>query len=388
MSHSYRTGRSLPFLPSFSSADRARAERALATREQRRRRDADARAATNDELADDVQRRLRNLVGGRAYTQFRADLQRERLAFRDSFQPPEGLRRDRAKQKMKSRRAVDTLLRSLGASRTKARAILAAAGARIEGSQLAPRQATGYHLQRNRDRWHTLSPLHRFPLPWGAGKIPDLEQDPNDPHRWFVFQPPFFGFLFDEDILTTGDFTAQRAMVLHPPSGLVGNQCAMDLDDAGNWNVAHVIGESQIAVAFRPPVTGVIEVLIDAQCTIDGHSIAIEDEFGFSDAWCNQTSDLMMNVLHPNVPMPTLAAMSVQRLESDGDDTSVNVTNLTPGQHYFAQMFSTGPVPAGQSVIITAGARAFDITYSNDMELHSRSNCQWFISALEVRVSP
>ena len=105
-------------------------------------------------------------------------------------------------------------------------------------------------------------------------------------------------------------------------------------------------------------------------------------------AWCHHTSSLMMNVLHPNVPAPTLAAMSTERLESDGDDTRISVTNLTPGQHYFAQMFATGPVPAGRSVIITAGARAFDKTYANDMEVHSASDCRWFISALEVRVSP
>lgn len=388
MSHSHRTSSHLPFLSSFSNADRATAERALATRGTRRHRAAEARAAQAEQLVDDVQRRLRNLAGARAYTQFQADLQRERLAFRDLFQPPGGLTRDRAKQKAKSRRSVDALIRRLGASRSKVRAILSGAAAKFEGSAQTPHRATGYHLASHRGRWDKLSPLHRFPLPWGADKIPDLEQDPNDPHRWFVYQPPFFGFLFDEDIITTGDFRANRTMNLHPPSGLVGNQCTMDLDDAGNWNVASVLGESQIAVAFSPPVAGVIEVLIDAQCTIDRHAIHIEDEFGFSDAWCAHTSSLAMDVLHPNVPEPTLAAMAHTRLESDGDDSSRVVNILTGGQHYFAQMFATGPVSAGQTVIVTAGARAFDITYSNDMELHSSSDCQWFISALEIRVSP
>jgi len=39
-------------------------------------------------------------------------------------------------------------------------------------------------------------------------------------------------------------------------------------------------------------------------------------------------------------------------------------------------------------VIITVGTRSFDICYSNDMELHSRTNFQWFISSVEVRIAP
>jgi hypothetical protein len=65
----------------------------------------------------------------------------------------------------------------------------------------------------------------------------------------------------------------------------------------------------------------------------------------------------MMDVLHPNVPEPTLAAMAHTRPESDGDDTSRVVNILTGGQHYF-------------------------------VELHSSSDCQWFISALEIRAAP
>jgi hypothetical protein len=388
MSHSHRADSRLPFLASFSNADRATADRAMAARAKQRQRESDARASHIEQVTDDVQRRLRNLVGARAYAQFHADLQHERQAFGNLFQPPGGLTRDRAKARAKGRRAVDTLIRRLGTSRAKVRGIVDAAVAKLEAASTAPHRATGYHLASHRRRWDALSPLHRFPLPWGADRIPDLGLDPNDPHRWFLFQPPFFGFLFDEDVVTTGDFRAHRTMKLHPPSGLVGNQCAMDLDDAGDWNVASVVGDSQIAVAFTPPTTGVIEVLVDAQCTIDGHAIHIEDEFGFSDAWCSQSSALMIDVLHPNVAEPTLAAMAHTRLDSDGDDVSQVTNLLTGGQHYFAQMFATGPVQAGQTVIVTAGARSTDVTYSNDMELHSYSDCQWFISSLEIRIAP
>jgi hypothetical protein len=37
---------------------------------------------------------------------------------------------------------------------------------------------------------------------------------------------------------------------------------------------------------------------------------------------------------------------------------------------------------------VTVGTRTFDICRANDMELHSRTNFQWFISSVEVRVAP
>jgi hypothetical protein len=55
----------------------------------------------------------------------------------------------------------------------------------------------------------------------------------------------------------------------------------------------------------------------------------------------------MMNVLHSNVPEPSLALMSKLDQESDGGDVNVDRENLTRGQHFFAQLFSSGPVPGG-----------------------------------------
>jgi hypothetical protein len=75
-----------------------------------------------------------------------------------------------------------------------------------------------------------------------------------------------------------------------------------DCQDASSWDLAHVVAEAQIAFAFVPPTTGIIEVLIGAQSTIGKHQLRIEDEWEFSHAWCTQNSYLMMNVLHPNVP--------------------------------------------------------------------------------------
>jgi hypothetical protein len=381
------TTHSLPSLTALSAKDRQLAERAFTEQEERLRQASDARGRRAEEHAEAVGRQLHNLLGARRFATLREGLERERLALRDAMEPPEGLKRDRDSLKAAGRKRIDGLIRKLGASRQKIDRIVSAADAKLE-SLLIPDQrkvVPGFNLRNNFAKWAELSPLHKFPLPWLVDVTPE---DPNDPHRWFLFRPPFFGFLFSDDFVTSDNFRADRVLFLHPPSGLVGNEATMDCDDAGGFDFAHVIGESQIAFAFTPPTAGLVEVLIDAQSTVDTHHVEIEDEWGFSDAWCNHNNQLMMNVLHPNVLEPSLALMSNLYKETDGDDLTADQENLTRGQHYFAQLFSSGPVPAGQTVIVTVGTRTFDICRANDMELHSRTNYQWFISSVEARVSP
>ena len=84
----------------------------------------------------------------------------------------------------------------------------------------------------------------------------------------------------------------------------------------------------------------------------------------------------------------SVSLMSAFSAEFDGDDSTHHEEYLTRGQHYFAQLFSAGPVPGGQSVVVTVGTRTFDISSANDVEVHSRSNFQWFINSVEVRIAP
>jgi hypothetical protein len=387
MPNCYYTTRALPFLTDFSTKDRQLAERAFSQQEERRRKANESRGQKADELVEGLRRQLHNLLGAKKLGELREAIKRERLAFRDLWQPPVDLDRDYAKHKQASKRKIDALLRKLGASLEKLRRIGREFQEKLEEilSAADGKVAPGYNLPKNLDKWTSLSPLHKFPLPWGT-LAP--EDDPSDPHRWFLFRPPFFGFLFRFVPQASDNFRVDRQLFLSPPAGLVGNEATMDCDDAGSFDYASATAEAQIAFGFVAPRAGLVEVLIDAQSSIGTHDLDIEDEFGSSDAWTNQNNFLMMNVLHPNVPQPSLSLMSNSYAETDGDDLNVHRENLTPGQHYFAQLFSAGPVPAGQSVVVTVGTRTFDKARANDMELHSRSNFQWFINSVEVRIAP
>jgi hypothetical protein len=95
----------------------------------------------------------------------------------------------------------------------------------------------------------------------------------------------------------------------------------------------------------------------------------------------------MMHVLHPNVTAPSLALMSDFSVATDGSNT-YDREFLTRGGAFAAQLFSDGPVAAGQWVMIRAGTRSDDWTMTNDMEIHSKSSFRWALERVRVRVAP
>jgi hypothetical protein len=372
----------LPFVEGFSAKDRQLADKAVTAQAQKARKAADAASEKADQIVDQARAQLHDLLGPANVADLRAAMTRERLQFRDLLQPPGGLTLDRAKATQSRKRKVDTLVRKLGASSDGLRRIGEDAQAGLEEVLTVPTGPVtpGFHLGNNRDQWVSLSPLHKFPLPWG---LPD---DPVD-GGWIVERPPFFGFLMSHSIQRTSAFRADYEHVLSPPAGQIGQIVTMDGSDVGDYGAASINVDTDIAFGFVPPTAGLVEVLIDVQSTIGRHRLQTSDEWGWSNGWTNQNNYLLLNVLHPNVPEPSLALMSNWFTRQSSDATN-EVENLVRGQHYFAQLFSSGPVPAGQSVVVVIGTRTFDITRANDVETHSRTNFQWSISSVEVRISP
>jgi hypothetical protein len=378
--------RNLSSIPYFSPQDHQAAERALAQREKRRRAEREATQRKLEAATDSAWRRLRELLSNSAWAKLRGFMREESVSVLMALQPPRGLGLDRQKVQATRLRRADAFLRKLGASSAKLRALGRDVQAELQELLPAPpeKAVPGHHLVQDLKSWKKLSPLNEHALPWGD-VLTDFDEE--DPHRWHLFQPPFWGFDFGWFQQNNDNFHVDRLHYLEPASGLVGNQVTMDISTVDDFDYCLGQADSLIAVAFTAPTTGVIEVLIDAQSLNCVHSLRTEDRWGWSDSTTSQINYLMLDVLHPNVFEPSLAEMSRFRLVTD-DDTNNHVERLIRGQHYYAQLFSSGPVQGGQTVIIEAGTRNFDKSGANDVEIHSLSNFQWFISSVQVRISP
>jgi hypothetical protein len=376
----------LPISRDMSPQQRTVLEQGLQVqRERQEKADAD-RAQKAANLAAAARARLHDAVGLDNWGSLRDLMRRQNAAFRDVRQPPRGLTSSFETDNRARKLAVDEFLRDHQIDAAKLQAIGREFHEQLR-DELTPRDGNvgaGQYLPGHLAEWLDLSPLHKYQLAWGA--IPEIDLD--DPHRWFLYRPPYFFLPYVGFVPVTSDnFRANKQHFFDTNAGLVGVAATMDCDDAGDFDYASVDVHCQMVMNFEPPVTGVVEVLIDAQSTLGTHDLRTEDEFGFSDSSTGQTNFLTFTVFHPNVVEPSYAEMSHFELSTD-EDTTTHRENLTTGQHYFGHLFSTGPVPAGESLTVVAGTRSFDITSANDVEVHSASNFQWFINSVEIRIAP
>lgn len=380
------SSRSLPFVDAFPERDRKATEAAFARHDAGSRATFEARERVASKLVADFRSRTQALLGAKKVAVLRDAMARERLAFRDLWQPPIAEGRDYDRQDAARRRRVDAVLRKLGGDAAKLRAqglafdeqsrALATSGKAIA--------VPGYAMGANRDRWTNLSPHNRLPLPWGVVPV----DDPDDPHRWFVFQPPFFGFNYQFACTTTEGYVADRVHVVDPPAGLVGYEATLKGNDENEYEFGALGVFSAIAFAFQAPVPGLVEILVDGQCALGHHHVKMVDHWGWSGSTTLQQNSLTMDVLHPNTPESIQALMSDFRTDFDGDSVTVDREFLVPGQHYFAQGVTRGSVPGGAFVVVQIGTFGADTSKLDDLRVESSSQFRWFISSVQVRIAP
>ena len=378
----------LPFLDTFSARDRKAAESALARNAERRRRSFEVRDRAMTKLAVDFRAGLRGLLGARKLATLRDAMRHERLALRALWQPPVRPGRDDGKENATRKRKVDAVLRGLGhdaeALRTLGRKFdeRARALTTVDRGRVGP----GFAMSGHRDRWAKLSPFNTHALPWGD--LPTLELDPNNPHRWFVFRPPFFGFNFQFSSGSSGGYTADRIHIVDPPAGLIGYRATLTSHDEAEYELGALGVLTAIAFGFEAPTAGLVEILVDAQSAVAHHHVEMSDDWGWSGSTTWQENRLSMDVLHPNALPGVDALMSDFRTDFHGDDETVDREYLVHGQHYFAQGLSSGPVPGGASVVVQIGTLGFDTSKLTDVGVKSESHFRWFVSSVQVRIAP
>ena len=386
MRDQHQSGRRLPFLEDLSRRERQAIERAADQVEAERRGEDDRRRKGVEALRVAFERDLRGVLDTEAQMDLHDAIGRERLAERDRSHPPLRSRTDDRGARRAAERRLDEVLTGRGTSRRQLRKLSTDLDARIAevASGIDAGVSDGYHLERNLDKWLSLSSLHQAPLPWG---VLTPQDDPEDPHRWFVFRSPFFGFLFSSWSEGTDAFAVNRELYLEPHNGWVGNKLTLDCTDGGFGEGMQARADAQIGFGFVPPITGLVEVIVDAQSTHGIHDVRMSDNFGFSSASAALRNYLTVSFLHPGAPENQLTPVAEAKVTSDGDDVS-DRKELSKFQHYFADVVSAKPARANETIVIAVGTRSVDIAGAHRMDVRTVSDFGWFISSVEVRVVP
>jgi hypothetical protein len=373
------TSRNLPFLADLTERDRQRTERALAARDRTRDAEQERVAKQLERSVESADRKRRDLLGAKAERELQKFLQTEQRALTARLQPPGGLKLDRAKASAARARRVDAFVKTLGVSPAALQKVGLVAREdlrRLLDAQLEKKVA-GHHLRNNLTKWKKLSPLNALSLPFDV----ELETD------WQVFRPPFFGFLWRHDHSTARDFVISSDHLLDPQAGLVGNWISMSVPDLGQYDLGCAWIETMIGFGFVPTSTGLLEILIEAQNARGVHDLETENCFGFSDSLSIQQNTLFAELLHPNAPEASGAEMSYFEKDTDADGRW-NFSNLTRGQSYYAQLISSGPLAAGEHVVILIGTRTYFYSVVDDVKTSGTPSFRWFIGSVQVRTLP
>jgi hypothetical protein len=372
----------LSLLPRRQQAATAKALEASDARE---RAATEARARAMETTLEAGRRALRDRVGADKLAALRAATRHEKVALAALREPPGGLRLDLAKAQRTRRKRADAAARKLGIDPAILRDIGRATDAKLVAALGAPagRVTDGANLAANLGAWQKLSPLHAYPIDWGVR--PPV--DPGDPAQFRLFVPPFPLWNTAFNRVESANFKVRHEYNLVESLGVVGNIATMDCDDAGDFDLAHAIVDTEVVFIYQAPRAGRLEVIVDAMNTFGHHDLRIADEWGWSDHWTYQKNYLSLDVFHPAMTARSLALMS--QFDHEGsDDATFSVRALTPGNHYYGHMVSDGAVQEGDTFFVGVGTRTFDITRANDVEVHSRSNFQWLIRSVEVRIVP
>lgn len=349
------------------------------------RSESDQRARKAQAVIEAGRRQLHDKLGAKNLTALRDAMLREKRALMALREPPGGLKLDVAGAHKARRKRIDAVVRKLGIDARVLHDIRDATNGKLAAAlgQPAGTVTPGANLHHNLAQWQALSPLHQHALDWGVRP----PYDPSDPGQFQVFGPdfPLWNLAFDR--VESDNFVVRRETTLNEHSGVVGNIATMDCNDAGSFDLAHAVVDTEVVFIYEAPRAGRLEVIVDAMNAFGHHDLTIEDEWGWSEHWTYQRNYLSLNVFHPNITERSLALMSEFGREGD-DDNHWSVRALTPGSHYYGHLLSNGTVQAGDTFFVGVGTRTFDITRANDVEVHSRSNFQWWIRSAEVRIVP
>jgi hypothetical protein len=368
----YSSERYKPFDPDISEEDRRLADEVSEDYDRRRLAEAKTRNQKLQQVIDRANSEIHRLLGAENWLALRRLMRDEQINFHNLLQPPEGLTADYNKLNAARVAAGQKFLANIGVKSNDLRRVYKNAAVQIDELNPSLIVKPGVSIATHHGDWDVI--VHP-------------PEPPPDEHAFEIFTPPFPGSQVGFGSFHSGNFRVARQEFLDPAAGLVGHDLTLDNPDASDTDIGGCIADTQVLFDFKAPATGLVQVVILAQSGLAVHELHTVDEWGWSDSTTTQQNFLMMHVIHPNVTGPSYAALSFFSVYSDGTDF-FQFEKLARGGHFFANLFSDGPVQKDEVVEVRAGTCGADRSTTNDIEIHSKSAFHWFVKEVLVRIAP
>jgi len=325
---------------------------------------------------------IRRLVGPQNWPTLRRLMRRERLAWRERMQPPDGPLRDLTAEIRTRKEPALKFLDEAGVSPDRLREFVRAQFSHIGNLKLTPATRPGQLYPVPGAVTPPEGPIQLHPVPGAV--TPPLGVNP----QWFTFWPPFAsGYRSSRCVRSPKAYRVDGypEANLDVLTGGIRNRIYLTVIDASDLDLVHCVLDTGVEFPFTAPAAGTLQIRVDATCGASRHELEVEDEWGVSDSSTVQQNFIMVHVLHPDVGGPVTAETS--RLSCNTDVSTYLLKDVLQGQAYATGILSPeGQVASGDTMVIRVGTRSDDATMTNDMEIGSTSTFEWTIKAVHVRV--
>jgi hypothetical protein len=378
--------RSLRRVPSLATPTLPSAEEVIRIQTQSEQKAAAAIDRKVAAIAEESRRRLRDLVGRKGYDDLRTAIRSERRALQELRQPPEGLERDFWADHRAGRKRVDALLRKLGVSADKLKRIQNDTQAKL-GKVLAPvggNTVPGYNLANHHHHWEELTGLD----PNAVSTIALPHDDPNDPHRWIPFLPPYPECDAYRVPLLYGSTDQGFNVDVKPygfTEGFIGSDITCSKSDTGDGDYAWPHTKSYVRFPIQMPAIGRMDVVVMALCVRDYHETSMVDEFGGSYARAHHENSLYMYMVVGGRVEEHQARMSY--VQTDSDHPPLLGNHLIPGTYHFAYFTTDSKIGMGRHSLSIGNINSNGVL-TNDMAVRSKSSCLWLLTFVSCRIKP
>ncbi|MEA5597797.1 hypothetical protein [Rivularia sp. UHCC 0363] len=170
---------------------------------------------------------------------------------------------------------------------------------------------------------------------------------------------------------------------LNRSSGQLGSYTRNRVSGADDSDYAYVRYQTAMRFWYRIPDTGLTEVFMRLQAIDTAYSGSFNDEWGWSDARCEQMCSAYLRVITPGPGAIRYGTI----LNYVRTGTSANWANqiTAPGNERWANLFSTSSYNAGTWLLLEVGTEDWNYFRSNDVSIVSTMNMNWFLKQIYVR---
>lgn len=203
---------------------------------------------------------------------------------------------------------------------------------------------------------------------------------------WVVFGPPYPGWAWSYGRNWSDEPDVPSiARYLNSASGSIGSYTYTHVGGADDSDFAWARYKTGMRFWYRMPVAGLLEVWLHLQAVNTYYAGYFVDEWGWSDANCDQESHFFLQVIAPEVSAMRLSTV----LDYRRTGTSAHWGNeaVDAGDDRWAHLFSTNAYAAGTWLLVEVGTQEWNHFWSNDVSIGSMVQMQWFMENAYLRSS-